>query len=109
MPSLTPDVAATFVRGDERRGLPAPRSESLVVFPPHRRIAAPGRLWLQRTRATGSPVCRASPENRRHHMVQFPKRAVLTAVVAAGALALPAAANAAVTSNVNGDTLTVTG
>jgi Ca2+-binding RTX toxin-like protein len=41
-------------------------------------------------------------------MGKFSKRAVLTAALAAGALAAPTAANAAVSSNVNTDTLTVT-
>src|SRR5688572_31293093 len=41
-------------------------------------------------------------------MIHFPKRAALAAVLAAGALAAPTAANAAVTSDVNADTLTVT-
>jgi Ca2+-binding RTX toxin-like protein len=40
-------------------------------------------------------------------MIQFPKRAALAVVLAAGALAAPTAANAAVTSNVNTNTLTV--
>jgi Ca2+-binding RTX toxin-like protein len=40
-------------------------------------------------------------------MVQFPKRLALAVVLAAGALAVPTAADAAVTSSVNGDTLTV--
>jgi Ca2+-binding RTX toxin-like protein len=47
-------------------------------------------------------------QNGGNLMGKFSKRAVLTAALAAGALAAPAAANAAVTSNVNADTLTVT-
>jgi hypothetical protein len=78
--------AQTAPAGKDRRG-PA---SWIPTKPTHRNAGVPG---LTRT-----------PEAT---VLQFPRRAGLIALLAAGALTAPAAADAAVTSSVSGDTLTV--